>query len=474
VLFGKVKLLGILVGMNTQDNTDTKKQEIANLKHYSSKLPWGGEVVVLETGAIITAEDTAMIQALHSRDPKGIHSHLEKLAKSGSGKMMESFYVGYGHKSIGDCASTTIFIEGCSMLAAKAIQQSALYNGQECSTRYINFTDQPFLDGSDLTTEKKDLHEKLRNFYVTAFPQMVEYLKQINPINEGEDIKMYDKAINARAFDILRGFLPAGATTNVAWTGTLRSIADRLTQLRHYPLKEVQVIAEHVQSCLEQAHPHSFGFKKYEGTENYNKSVMEEVYFEEGEAVTNEVRLDFDGVDRTFLEKYKKFFENRPAKTELPKMFGITGNSRISFLLDFGSWRDLQRHRSLIQLMPLLDTKHGFHSWYIERLSPELQMAAKELLGEIEKGTANMSPMEKQYYLPMGYKIPVILSGDLSALIYTIELRATSFVHETLQVKAIEMADLLEKTYGLKLHVNREDVGRFNIKRGNQDIVEKK
>jgi predicted RNA-binding protein YlqC (UPF0109 family) len=74
----------------------------------------------------------------------------------------------------------------------------------------------------------------------------------------------------------------------------------------------------------------------------------------------------------------------------------------------------------------------------------------------------------------MGYKIPVILSGDLSALIYTIELRATSFVHETLQVKAIEMADLLEKTYGLKLHVNREDVGRFNIKRGNQDIVEKK
>jgi hypothetical protein len=113
-----------------QDNTDTKKQEIANLKHHSSKLPWGGEVVLLETGAIITAEDTAMIQALHSRDPKGIHSHLEKLAKSGSGKMMESFYVGYGHKSIGDCASTTIFIEGCSMLAAKAIQQSALYNDQ--------------------------------------------------------------------------------------------------------------------------------------------------------------------------------------------------------------------------------------------------------------------------------------------------------------------------------------------------------
>lgn len=472
MFFGILRLIDILKNMS--NIIEDKKKEIINLNHHSSELPWGGEVLVLETGAIITAEDTAMIQALHSRDPKGIRSHLEKLAKTGSGKMMESFYVGYGHKSIGDCASTTIFIEGCSMLAAKAIQQYALYNGQECSTRYINFTDQPFLDGVTLSTAKNELHEKLRSFYVKSFPTMVDYLKLENPIKDGEEQKLYDKAINARAFDILRGFLPAGATTNVAWTGTLRSFADKLMQLRHYPLKEVQVIAEHIQANLEKAHPNSFGFKKYEGTENYNQLVMNEAYFESGEGVVDEVTLEFDGVDKAQISKYKTYFDVRPPKTELPKMFGISGNLRLSFLLDFGSWRDLQRHRSLIQLMPLLSTKHGFHNWYLDRLDPTIRDEAKKLLQEIEAGTADMSALEKQYYLPMGYKVPVILSGDLPALTYTIELRATSFVHETLQVKAIEMADLVEKTYGIKLHVNREDIGRFNIKRGGQDIVEKK
>ena len=59
---------------------------------------------------------------------------------------MSQFYVGYGHKSIGDCGSITIFIEGCSMLAAKAIQDTKLYNGQEASTRYIDFSQQAMIN----------------------------------------------------------------------------------------------------------------------------------------------------------------------------------------------------------------------------------------------------------------------------------------------------------------------------------------
>jgi len=42
---------------------------------------------------------------------------------------------------------------------------------------------------------------------------------------------IYDKAIAARAFDILRGFLPAGATTNIAWHTNLRQAADKIAIL---------------------------------------------------------------------------------------------------------------------------------------------------------------------------------------------------------------------------------------------------
>jgi thymidylate synthase ThyX len=95
------------------------------------------EVIILDT---FPPEDIAMLQALYSRDPRTVRTHLDRVREAGPGKFMEKFYVGYGHKSIGDCGSTTLFIEGVSMLGAKAIQDWPLYNGQESSTRYLDFS----------------------------------------------------------------------------------------------------------------------------------------------------------------------------------------------------------------------------------------------------------------------------------------------------------------------------------------------
>lgn len=80
----------------------------------------------------------------------------------------------------------------------------------------------------------------------------------------------------------------------------------------------------------------------------------------------------------------------------------------------------------------------------------------------------------RQYYLPMGLNISNYLSGDLPALVYLVELRATSLVHPTLAMQAAKMADLLSEKYeqalGLKIHLSSEP-GRFDIKRGEADIV---
>ena len=75
---------------------------ILDLQHASRTLPSGGEVLVLNTGALITPEAEAMVQALHSRSIGGVREHLGKLAEKGPEKFMGSFYVGYGHKSVGD------------------------------------------------------------------------------------------------------------------------------------------------------------------------------------------------------------------------------------------------------------------------------------------------------------------------------------------------------------------------------------
>ncbi|MDP1707393.1 MAG: FAD-dependent thymidylate synthase [bacterium] len=460
---------------------------ILELKHATRDLPGGGFVLVLNTGAVITPEAEAMLQALHSRSVGGIREHLKTLAEKGPEKFMQSFYVGYGHKSIGDCGTGTIFIEGVSMLVAKAIQDWLLYSGQEASTRYIDFSTQKFIDPIGSHDSARVL-EAWRTFYLAAQEPVRVHLRGCFPRNDGEDEKVYEKAINARSFDILRGFLPAGASTNLSWHSNLRQSADHIDLLRHHPLAEVRVVAEAMDNALKEAYPSSFGHKQYEATEKYRLTWMSVEYYWRGPtdrhcqtivAQERGVKVLRDSIDYSLLEsEYRVVLSTRPQQTELPKQIAECGTMQFEFLLDFGSFRDIQRQRSVIQRMPLLSSDFGFHPWYLESLPPVEEAAARHLLWE-QHGDIQLivedDDLVGQYYLPMGMCVPCRLTGDLAALTYVTELRAQATVHPTLQEIALQMADELEDRFsegGLKLFVDRNP-GRFSLKRGTQDIVQR-
>ena len=150
---------------------------------------------------------------------------------------------------------------------------------------------------------------------------------------------------------------------------------------------------------------------------------------------------------------------------------------QFEFLIDFGSFRDIQRHRSVIQRMPLLSDTFGMHPWYLESLPDDLRQKAEEFVRSQLLAIERQIPDEKferQYYLPMGMCVPCRLTGDLPALMYLVDRRAQADVHPTLQEVAIGIADeLLTQFNGLALHINREK-GRFDVKRGLQDIVERR
>lgn len=447
------------------------ENNIKNLKHVTETTKMGGEILVLDTGPVIGAEETAMLQALHSRSLGGIREHLETLQKRGAEKFMSSFYVGYGHKSIGDCGTTTIFIENVSMLAAKAIQDWPLYSGQEASTRYIQFEKQKFLNPNNSEKGNKIL-EKWRSFYVKNMSAMVEKLKQNYPIEKNQSENIYEKAIAARAFDIMRSFLPAGATTNLAWHTNLRQAADKIMLLRHHPLEEVRQLGDTIEKALQKAYPNSFGHKKYDNTEKYNFIVMKENYYHN----LNSLEFTYSGNKNiNLVDIDEKILTDRPLKTELPKTLNGCGIMEFEFHLDFGSFRDLQRHRAINQKMPLLTSEIGFENWYLEQLPKSVREEAKRLLIEQKKDTENLnlSLEETQYYLPMGYKISNKISGGLAALVYMIELRSTRFVHPTLVKVALKMADTLKKCFPkLILHIDKTP-NQFDIRRGEHDIVDK-
>ncbi|MDR2416432.1 MAG: FAD-dependent thymidylate synthase [Candidatus Peribacteria bacterium] len=414
-----------------------------------------------------------MLQALHSRSVGGINNHLQVLAEKGAENFMEKFYVGYGHKSIGDCGNVTVFIEGVSMLVAKAIQDTKLYSGQESSTRYVDFSKQLFINPAH-STAGEALLEQERAFYLSLLPVLQQHLSTLFPREEGQAESVYTKAIAAKAFDIARGFLPAGASTNLAWHTNLRQLSDRLLYLRHHPLIEVREVAEAIEKAMIKKYPHSFSEKRYEETETYLETVMQEYYFHQE---MPEFSIVNDTIDTEKLKNdiYIKLFTERPnSKTELPFRVNNLGSITFQFLLDFGSFRDVQRHRAVFQRMPLLTDALGFHPWYLGQLPEEMKMQTIQHLEEIKKQlqALSLSPAEQQYYLPMGYRVANEIMGTLPALVYVCELRTSQHVHPTLRRIAQKMSQYLIDTHQIKLFADMSEYA-FDVGRGKHDIVMK-
>ena len=443
--------------------------------HVVKKLPGGGFVLVLDPGAQIDAQAEAMLQALHSRSTGGIKAHLKTLAAKGAQSFMQNFYVGYGHKSIGDCGSATVFVEGISMLAAKAIQDWRLYAGQEASTRYVDFSRQKFANPLG-TKQGEKILEAWRAFYVALQEPVRDHLRTQFPRQDTENDKIYNKAIAARAFDITRAFLPAGATTNVAWRMNLRQFADELMLLRHHPLEEVRTIADVTEKALYKMYPASFGHQRFATTEQYNAQWMQDAYYYTN-AAAKEFALLYDAVDRTMLAAHVTALAARPMKTELPPTVATCGTVAYEFLLDFGSFRDVQRHRAVAQRMPLLTRAHGFERWYLDALPEKVRARAEKFVAMQQKRIDALKTSEeiKQYYTAMGFRVPCVIAGNLKAMVYVAELRSTRFVHPTLVRQMLRVVDSLRTLFGahgLVVHTDDEP-HRFDVRRGEHDIIAK-
>lgn len=417
-------------------------------------------------------EDNAMLQALYSRSPRSVMEHIDKVRSSDSGTFMEKFYVGYGHHSIADCGSTTVFVENVSMLVAKAIQDWQLYSGQEASTRYLDYSRQKILNPLE-TAAGEEIQQRWMKFYEAANAPLTEFLKQKYPRQPEEKEGIYDKAIAARGFDIRRGFLPAGSTTYLSWHTNLRQAHEHLALLEHHPLAEVREIALRVRASLQEKYQHSFSHNKYPAQEAYyEKWVKDFTYF----APKNHPDFAFShNLNLEALSEYKDLLANRPVKTNLPTFLGMFGQCTFRFKLDFGSFRDIQRHRNGENLMPLLTTDYGFYPWYLDQLPPTLRAEAEQLIADQEKAIAALTadPLVKQYYLPMGYTIAFTATYKLPASVYVADLRSGKTVHPTLRARAQQMGQALaEAVPNLAMHLDL-DPDDWDIRRGNQDIIKK-
>lgn len=444
-------------------------------------------------------EDLAMLQALYSRSPASVVTHLDKLKQTGSGKFMDQYYVGYGHASIGDCGTTTCFIEQVSMLVAKAVQDNPLYNGQEASTRYLDFSRQAAVDPYNRPASAA-IQNRWMEIYNATLPKLIGALEAKHQFDATvyKTEKIWQNTLKARAFDIARSLLPIGTTTLLSWSTSLRQARDNLRRLKHHPLPEVRDVARSLLIKLKDKYPHSFNGNEMDSDDArdaYARKFAEVNHFvspddlirrfsvtteemntlQSGGLITRRAAIDLEG-----LRKFEhETLAQRPTNAALPWRLEAYGRYNFLFLLDFGSFRDIQRHRNAVCQIPLIDGRFGLHPWYKAQFAELLPDDSAELLSAISAqfesiaGLEDQNVMLNQYLYPMGTMALIHASYSLPETAYVGELRSLKTVHASLRPIAQNMLRILADDLPEMALYGDMDEDNWTARRGEQTITGK-
>lgn len=473
----------------------------------SCSVPSGATVYLIDDSSRLGPEGMAMLQALYSRSSEGVLRHLSQLLTGvkDASDFMQRYYIGYGHKSIGDCGTLTLFVEDASMVAIKAIQAHPLYNGQEKSTRYIDFAEAGCIPPSE--ERWKQYQEGLMGFYTELYDHLRGAIALRWPLEEGVSESVWQNAVNAKALDIARGFLPAGARSSMSWTGEISVVNEHLAVLLTHPLEEVRHIALAAANLLGQAYPSSsFGLHlghdavpddevtHRERCQSYldwfdpdaerylwrmSPKARSVIFQKIGGNWSPDNMLCEAMVDQQMLleneRRYDRAFPIPKARgVRMANRYGMRcGVVTLHMLLDFGSARDLLRHRSLQINTPLVTPILGMHPWYrqqVTSLVPSLLNRVVEFESGMMKASTNMCVCDMvgiQYATPMGALVPLSVTGPLQAWGYVLELRSSRNVHPTL-VRAMRGASKHLSAY-LDLSIGAEPEGLY-VNRGKQTI----
>jgi len=432
----------------------------------------------------------------------------------------------YGDDSVGELGGAHLACQDISQIAARAIESGRVgISYLEKSSRYVPFDDR--VNGqyryyrprrimqSIYATEYVALMDSLFDTYARHLPRMIERLSRRSPIENIEfenaltgdvlryteihDDEMrksaqfaYRQSVRARAFDMLRCFLPMATLTNVGVWGNGRALEYMLTRLYADELDEVQLIARAAHYELSQV----IGpFVKRADDERGKESqaflrAMRERQRELAQRFlpprvdppTNKVTLvsyDADAVDKivaailypgsdlpkaeivahvrqlTDAEKseiVRAYVGERKNRRHKPGRAFEHATYEFDLLLNIGEYRDLQRHRLVTSDRQMFTTAHGY------QVNDDVNEAADiradyarrmEQAAAFRERLAAELPFEAQYVVPFGYRVRYNVRLNLREAYHWIELRSAPQGHPDYRHTSQEMFRAIQSAHPL-------------------------
>ena len=327
-------------------------------------------------------------------------------------ELYDRVFFEYGDDSVAQLGGVHLACEQASNVLTKILEWGRLMAYLEQSTRYIAYDSRlggryryfrdPEVMASALGARYISDMDRLFDVYADMVREMNDFFRARIPKSPTDSDFIYRQAVSAKAFDAVRGLLPAASLSNVGIYGTGQAYEALLIRMRAHPLPEAREYSAMMLTELRKVIP-SF-LKRVDLPDRgdqvgaYASDIRErledlaEDWFPLDEAVAGAPMVDLTDFDPDaevklvasalypMTNRSDREVESRVRSmtveerlTVLRAMVGERTNRRhrpgralerpsyrFDVLSDYGAFRDLQRHRMMTIDWQRLSPDHGY------------------------------------------------------------------------------------------------------------------
>jgi thymidylate synthase ThyX len=417
-------------------------------------------------------------------------------------ELYDRVFFEYGDDSVAQLGGVHLACEQASNLLTKVLEWGRLMSYLEQSTRYIaydariggryRFYRDPGILSSPLGTRFVGEMDRLFDTYAELVPTLTDFFREQFPKDASDSDFVYRQAVRAKAFDALRGILPAASLSNVGIYGTGQAYEALLLRMRSHPLPEARTYADLMLHELRKVIPsflkrvdlaeRGVAWSDYLGrTRDATEELAERLLPIDTEAAEAPVvsLVDFDPdaevhlvtamlyphthlpelqVERAVramgaedrLAVVRAYVGERANRRHRPGRAFERVDYRFDVLADYGAFRDLQRHRMLTIEWQPLSPRHG----YTRPEAVDLAGEAPAFDGAMERSAALYDllaarfPAEASYAVCLAYKVRFMMQMNAREAMHLLELRSGPQGHPAYREVAQEMHRLIAEQAG--------------------------
>ena len=188
-------------------------------------------------------------------DVSGDHSIDATVGLARAEELYERVFYDYGDDSVAQLGGVHLACEQASNLLTKVLERSRLMSYMEKSTRYVAYDTRlanghyryyrsPEILASPLGARYVGDLDRIFDTYAQLLPAVYDWYARQSSKPPGGSELAYRRALRAKAFDAIRGVLPAAATSNLGVYGSGQGFEALLLRMRSHPLPEARSYAE--------------------------------------------------------------------------------------------------------------------------------------------------------------------------------------------------------------------------------------